>query len=98
MEHISHHPAISAFLIDNPNWCLHGTTLYNARIGLTSFDIFNEGWVTLKMKKSGQEYLIKYPEANIKGMVTGNRYFKATGNVVVINKKEKLKAVCNIGK
>ncbi len=84
MEHISHHPAISFFNVENPNWSLFGRWLYNAKIGLTCFDIFNEGWLTLKFKDNNETFMIKYPESALKGMVTGNRGFKVIGTIVVL--------------
>ncbi len=55
--------------------------MYNAEIGMTTFNIFNEGWLKLKFG-DGEIFSIKYPEAAIKGMVTGSRIYRLIGSVV----------------
>ena len=82
MEHISHHPAITQYLIKNPNWELHGRWTYNCEFGMNYLDVFNEGWMTIKFK-DGEEFQVKYPECKLKGIITGDRIVRSIGCSVV---------------
>jgi hypothetical protein len=96
MEHISHHPAISYFQLVNPQWELHGQFLYNAEIGVNTFNVFNEGWMTITFK-DGEVFQMKYPEATLKGMVAGKRTYSLIGTCVVLNEAKGLKGLVKVG-
>ncbi len=70
--------------------------MYNAEIGMNNVLVFNEGWLSLKFS-DGEEFKLKTPEGSIKGMISGNRLFRATGCVVCVNESKKIKGVIKFG-
>ena len=96
LEHINHHPPITAYLIIGDGWRMHGKWLYNAEIGPIRMKSFSEGWSFL-IFDDGDIYKFNQPAFTIKGLVIGTRYFKPILSLCVFNEKSQIKGVIKFG-
>ena len=96
MEHINHHPPITAYLITGDGWKMHGRWLYNAELGPVRTKTFSEGWTHL-IFDDGDKYKFNQPAIVLKGLVIGTRTIKPILSLCVVNESTCTKGVIKFG-
>ena len=70
MEHVSHHPPMSAVYVTSPKFKIYGTWTYNAKFGPNKVSIFSEGFLTVEFL-DGQKIRFFIPSAQLRGIIIG---------------------------
>jgi len=91
-EHISHHPPITAYYVNNPNFKIYGTFTINGEIHMNSVDGFYEGWGTVEFK-DGSKYKFCLPNLSIYGLIMGSRGLQYTTCITVFHEASQTKGV-----
>lgn len=93
-EQISHHPPVSAFLMDHPNgaYKVHGTGEVTAK--MTGFNTINGQRIgdTVIEIKNGGKIVIGNPEMRIDGLVMGERIVNYMKSFTITDEKNRLAA------
>ena len=78
VEQISHHPPVSAYMLDGPGYIVQGTFEAKPSIGAQIYMmIYGESTVTFK--ESGNKFVFTNPYMRIKGIFSGQRRFIIEG-------------------
>jgi hypothetical protein len=75
LEHICHHPPISAYFITNPNFKISGSWTYDAKLGANKFETINKGFMQIDFN-DGMKIKCVLPIGQINGTLVGERTFK----------------------
>lgn len=99
VEHISHHPPISVFSLDHPQYTLRGYYEYKAKTSATfnQVNIIYHGPNTIYLKASGQKITYNMPEIKVGGMIWGDRLTKVVKSMVFHDQEANLKGVVGFG-
>jgi hypothetical protein len=83
-EQISHHPPMSAFQIfgRQGQWVCSGRCNFRINSGLMQVDVVQGGVITLKFD-DGTEFQWEFPTITVLGIVSGERYVKVSGELVI---------------
>jgi len=85
-EQVSHHPPISAFYLEDKKAgvCLNGHSGQKSKFKGTSIRIQQVGRGILSLKDHGEEYMINFPDLNIRGILTGSAYIELSGSCSIV--------------
>lgn len=93
-EHTSHHPPISHYLLENPEYRLSGYYEFIGKMGGNSLTSGLRGPSTLRFK-DGTEVRFNAPDFKLGGTVMGDRTIECVSSLVFHDAKNSLKAtVC----
>ena len=85
VEQISHHPPISALIIESDEYRLQGDFMLRPWLGLPHIHFMVYGQMKVIFKRTKNEYMFTSPFIRVKGVITGQRKFIIEGKK--INKK-----------
>ena len=97
MEHTTHDPPTSRFLILSDSFKSYGWYQQGANVSTNSLDIKYTGPLNFEFKDGGKVTLF-YPKAHQNGVMFGKRIFRFEGMSCAIDEKNKLKAVVHHNK
>lgn len=92
LEHISHHPPISAFLLVNPHFRVHGKWKFDAKLGANKFEPINHGFMTVEFN-DGMKIKCVMPLAQINGTVIGERTLRFIHSFFAFEEGSQIKGV-----
>lgn len=96
MEHLSHHPPISRYLITNPLFRVYGSLTYNAQISPTKLIAYNEGWSTVEFNDKRQ-IKFSHPAAHLSGLLVGQRSVRPCHTATAFDEQTQQKGVILVG-
>ncbi|KCV69940.1 hypothetical protein H696_03405 [Fonticula alba] len=87
-EQVSHHPPVSAFYLECPEQrlCVNGSIFSGARFRGTSVRVRIYGHVVLRLQDHDDEYRLTYPEADLRGLFTGQLFAELSGMATITSK------------
>ena len=92
VEHISHHPAISYYLLIGKGWKCKGYFLYNAKIKPNKVVAYAENWNVINFD-DGKEFKFCWPALEMGNFILGTRKMAMVKNFVVKNEANKIKSM-----
>ena len=84
MEQVSHHPPISSFILKGEKFQASGAFDMLVDVGLNSAHMKTSTPVKVKIYDNKTEYIIKWPELNMGGVMFGDRSLKTLGKSYVL--------------
>eukprot|EP00123_Amoebidium_parasiticum_P016032 comp23253_c0_seq2/m.37998 comp23253_c0_seq2/g.37998 ORF comp23253_c0_seq2/g.37998 comp23253_c0_seq2/m.37998 type:complete len:921 (-) comp23253_c0_seq2:445-3207(-) len=84
-EQVSHHPPMSAWYVSNRRhgWSLNGALMPKSRFSGNSAGTILDGRAILHLYTFGEDYLISYPNASVKGIFFGAMVMELVGAVSI---------------
>lgn len=92
LEHICHHPPISALYIVAPAFRIYGSWTYEAKMRANKFETFTSGFSTIEFA-DGMRIKFALPIAQINGTVIGDRTFKFIHSFLAFEESSQTKGV-----
>jgi len=94
-EQVSHHPPVSAFYADSPNWNFHGSVHPKLKFWGKSVEIQPKGIISVELTRYGEVYTWQNVNNCVHNIIVGKLWFEQYGQMEVINHKTGHKAVLN---
>ena len=92
LEHICHHPPVSAIYVVGPGFKVHGSWTYEAKMGPNKFETYSSGFTTLEFA-DGMKIQFVLPFAQINGTVIGDRTFRFIHSFLAFEETSQTKGV-----
>lgn len=86
-EQVSHHPPVSGFHCEGPDFIMFCQSDASIKFGGTSIKLVMPSQVHLKLKKFNDHYTYSIPTMLIKNLIFGEKYFEHVGDIQFKNHK-----------
>ncbi|XP_006818987.1 oxysterol-binding protein-related protein 1-like [Saccoglossus kowalevskii] len=94
-EQVSHHPPVSAFYADSPNWNFHGSVHPKLKFWGKSVEIQPKGLISVELTRHGEVYTWQNVNNCVHNIIVGKLWFEQYGQMEVTNHKTGDRAVIN---
>lgn len=94
-EQVSHHPPVSAFHVESPNYKFHGSIHPKLKFWGKSVEVNPKGVLTLELTKHGETYTWSNVNCCVHNVIVGKLWVEHYGVQEIVNHKTKHKAVLN---
>lgn len=94
-EQVSHHPPVSAFHVESPNYKFHGSIHPKLKFWGKSVEVNPKGVLTLELTKHGETYTWTNVNCCVHNVIVGKLWVEHYGVQEIVNHKTKHKAVLN---
>ncbi|XP_037046475.1 oxysterol-binding protein-related protein 1 isoform X2 [Bradysia coprophila] len=92
-EQVSHHPPVSAFHADSPNFTFHGSIHPKLKFWGKSVEIQPKGVVTVELPKWNEAYTWTNVNCCVHNIIVGKLWMEQYGTMEVVNHSNGLRAV-----
>lgn len=94
-EQVSHHPPVSSFHADSPNFKFYGAIHPKLKFWGKSVEIQPKGIVTVELPKWGEAYTWTNVNCCVHNVIVGKMWIEQYGTMEIVNKQNGIKAVLN---
>ncbi|XP_070533773.1 oxysterol-binding protein-related protein 1-like [Ptychodera flava] len=94
-EQVSHHPPVSAFYADSPNWNFHGSVHPKLKFWGKSVEIQPKGVISVELTRHGEVYTWQNVNNCVHNIIVGKLWFEQYGQMEVVNHTTGDKAIIN---
>ncbi|XP_064651770.1 oxysterol-binding protein-related protein 1-like [Lineus longissimus] len=94
-EQVSHHPPVSAFHVESPEFIFHGAIHPKLKFWGKSLEVQPKGTVTLELLRHGEVYTWHNINCSVHNIIVGKLWVEHSGGMEIINHTTKTKAVIN---
>lgn len=84
-EQVSHHPPISAFYCESPDFTFEGYYNLKSAISMSGFVVTPKGPFTLKLRRTNETFSFTKPQTSVHNLIMGTTYIWHYGDSTLVN-------------